>query len=421
MVDFRPFRALYYDSNKVGSLDDVIVPPYDVISERDKKQFFKKSPFNFARIILGSSKDQYASVGKTFRKWIKEGVFLKSDPAFYVWEQQFLKEGQFLTRFGVVSAVALRDFRKGNILPHENTFAAPIEDRLRILKACQANLSPIFMTYDDPRRELEEKLFKCCQTHRLDGQRPDGQRPDGPFLEFKDTEGVRSLIYKIEDKAMVKFIHQFFLKKKLYIIDGHHRFATALFYSEQKKSSGGGGFDQVLSVIINMGDPALVVYPIYRLLKPHRLFYKENYLRTLRKDFKIKQTSKVVPLKRREWGIQFFEDSSFYILTVTPQKLKWLMKEMKLHLAVKNLDVAILQEKIIPKEVSKNIRYVRGMGERLGLAEADLRRGKYVVLWRVNAPTIEELKKVAEARQVMPAKSTFFYPKVLSGALIRPF
>ena len=210
MTDVRPFCALYYNKNKVGSLDDVIVPPYDVISERDKKQFFKKSPFNYARIILGSSKNQYASVGKTFRRWVEEDVFLRSDPAFYVWEQQFSKEGQILKRFGLVSAVALKDFRRGNILPHENTFDAPIQDRLRILKACQANLSPIFMTYHDPQRALEKKLFKWCRTLG-----PDGPRPKGPFLKFKDKQGVESRIFKIEDKTVMKFIRQFFLKKKL--------------------------------------------------------------------------------------------------------------------------------------------------------------------------------------------------------------
>jgi len=213
MPNVRPFKGIYYNKKKVGSLSNVIVPPYDVISEAEKREFFKKSPYNFVRIILGKSKTAgYAPVAKTYLQWRKKGVLIQDErPRFYFWEQTFKIGKKSYKRKGIVTAVALNEFKKGNILPHEKTFAGPKEDRLQIMKACHANLSPIFMMYDDAGMPLEKKIIRKSKK---------------PFLVIKDRIGT-SKLWKIEDKNLERDIEKTLKNKKLYIIDGHHRFATA--------------------------------------------------------------------------------------------------------------------------------------------------------------------------------------------------
>lgn len=409
MAEICPFRALYYDQKKVKGLEKVIVPPYDVISDEEKKAFFKKSRFNFARIILGNKRDRYQSVAKTFRQWQKDGILVEDDlERFYFLEQSFLKKGKILKRRGIVAAVSLDDFKKGKILPHEATLKAPKLDRLEILTACQSNLSPIFMMYGDPKRSLDKKILKRCQR---------------PFLKMKDSQGGSVKIWKIEDLQLEAWIQRELLKKNLYIIDGHHRFATALTFYEmgKKQSKRERSHRYVLSVLANMNDPAVVIYPIYRFLKRVKGFHKKRYLSSLKMYFNIRKMRGRGDLKKHQWGILFRNDPYFYLLSIGKTKKNLLKKKLQGHAVVKGLDVSVLQNVIIPKTYDSEIRYVRGMGERLRKAIRDVRKGEYEALWMVNAPTMDDLKRVSDARQTMPPKSTFFYPKLLSGLLIRSF
>ena len=407
MANIHPFKALYYNPAKVRNLDRVIVPPYDVISESEKKMFLKMSRFNYAHIILGKDRRLgYQGVARLFDQWQRAKVLIEDTrDFFYVWEQAFLKGSKRVRRRGIVAAVALADFKKAKILPHEKTFSAPKADRLKLLKACRANLSPVFMMCQDGDAELKKRIRDHCRT---------------PLMRFKDTGGVLSRIWRIEDAGLARQIQKRFQRKTFYIVDGHHRFATALKFSGQQGKRIKGA-QSVLSVIVDMQDPSIVVYPIFRILKRVKDFHKERYLKSLEPYFIIQKKIKETRLGRHQWGIWFRKDPHFYEVTLKSGSEKSVNKKMKGHAAVKQLDVAILQQIVIPKKFHIDIRYVRGVGPRLKEVLQKLWRGDYEAVWAVNAPTVKQLKRVADARQIMPAKSTFFYPKVLSGALIRRF
>src|SRR3989338_8448937 len=285
MANVRPFKALYYNPKKVRHLENIFVPPYDVISEKERKLFFKKIPYNFARIILGkTTHNGYETVRQRFQAWQAQKIFIEdSMEHFYFWEQKFLDQGQWVCRKGIVAAVALDDFYQGKIRPHEKTLEAPKADRLKILKACQANLSPVFMMYEDSQRILEKEIMRNC--HK-------------PFITMRDSTGVWNKLWKIEKEEISHRIQKVFASKNVYIIDGHHRFATALKYQKEFSSSRKSEkpWDFILSVITNMSDPALVIYPIYRALPKGGPFDKESYLKSLEKFFTIYKRKKFKPL-----------------------------------------------------------------------------------------------------------------------------
>ncbi len=395
MANVRPFKALYYNSKKNLKLENVFVPPYDVISEKERKLFFKKSPYNFARIILGkTAHDGYETVRRRFKQWQAHSILIE-DPKenFYFWEQKFLDQGRWVCRKGIVAAVALEDFFTGKIRPHEKTLDAPKADRLKILKACQANLSPVFMMYEDPHLILEKEIVKHCQK---------------PFIKMRDLSGVWNTVWKIENEQLLKKIQTVFSSKNLYIIDGHHRFATALKYRRS---------DFILSVITNMSDPALVIYPIYRALPKMSHFDKASYLKNLENFFITHKKKIFKKLVRNHWGIFFHGDPYFYELVGKNRRA--LGSQVREPKVVQDLDVAILQNVIIPKTFIPQVEYIKGGGKALKMALEDLRKGQYEILWLTTAPTVQQVKQVADHKAIMPPKSTFFYPKLLSGPLIR--
>lgn len=397
MANVRPFKALYYNSKKVRHLEKVFVPPYDVISKKEQKVFFKKSPYNFARLILGkTAHGGYQTVRKRFQTWQDQKILIEdSREHFYFWEQRFLNQGQWISRKGIVAAVALDDFYQAKIRPHEKTLDAPKADRLEILRACQANLSPVFMMYEDPSQCLEKEIMKHC--HK-------------PFIAMRDSNGVWNKIWKVENERVSRRIQKILGSKNLYIIDGHHRFATALHYrKEQGDFSQNKPWDFILSVITNMSDPALVIYPIYRALPQGVPFDKEAYLKNLEKYFYIykkKQFKKLIP---NHWGVFFHKDPYFYELVCKNKRS--LVAHLKGATVVKKLDVALLQNVIIPNAVLPHLEYIKGGEKSLNKVQA---------VWLTTAPTVQQVKSVADHKAIMPPKSTFFYPKLLSGPLIRP-
>lgn len=401
MVRIEPFKGLYYNSQKV-KLKNVFVPPYDVISEEEKKAYFKKSPYNYARIILGKDEERgYEKAEKLFQEWQTKKILIEdTSNCFYLWQQKFKHEGKLKKRFELLASVLLDDFKKGQILPHEKTLDAPKSDRLEILKATKANLSPVFMMVEDPDKFLEKLLSPKKQA----------------FIHMKDEKGVEHTLWRIADTELQKKIQNFFEKKTLYIVDGHHRFATALNY-QLLSSSRGSNF--VLTAITNMSDPSLVIDPIYRVLKSSEDFFwnKESYLRKLHEDFVIRKKKTISQLKKNTWGIMFSKDTFFYELS--PKNVEGLLKAMVGAFVVRDLDVSILEQKIIPQEVKEYISYIRGSGKPLKEAFQELKKGKLLALWMAKAPNVFQVKAVADHHEIMPPKSTYFYPKILSGPIIR--
>ncbi|OGQ14985.1 MAG: hypothetical protein A3B70_04255 [Deltaproteobacteria bacterium RIFCSPHIGHO2_02_FULL_40_11] len=402
MVSVHPFKALHYHPKHV-TLKKVCVPPYDVISNDEKKKFLKQSPYNFSRIILGKDKTGYKTASRRFQSWQDRHILIQDEKeGFYFWEQTFLFQGKKVVRSGLMCGVSLHDFFKGGIRPHENTFEAPKSDRMEILKACQANLTPIFMMYDDPKKVIEKKILP---------------RLESPVLRMTDAFGVKHRIWKIEALDQKQEIQKVLSQKNLYILDGHHRFATALkYYTQHKKQNSAHA---VMSFITNLCSPGLKVYAIDRILPFDQDFSKGAYLKKLQNEFKIQQSKKRVQPGIRKWVIRFSKDPIFYVLK--PKNLKKIMASISNPKVIRDLDVAILHEKIIPSKIQSNLKYLRGMPEYRKRLFKEVSRGQHSAIWMCAAPNLKQLKAVSDAALVMPAKSTYFYPKLLSGLLIRPF
>lgn len=401
MANLYPFKALFYNQHFISNLARVCVPPYDVISAEEHKQFLKKSPYNFVRIILGKDASGYQHVKDRFERWQKDKVIISDQGHyFYYWVQHFRHQGKRWTRKGLVGCSVLDDFKTGKILPHENTLAAPKADRLEILKACKANLTPIFMMYEDPRFTLDA-LIAEAKPKRV--------------IRFRDADGIVQEVWKLTEKRMYPKLQNFFQEKEFFILDGHHRFATALNYQERHRQVLGS--NRVMTFVTNRCDPGLVVYPIYRLLKPTIGFDSHHYLESLKEDFKIEKSRGVKVLKAGTWGVMFQKDPYFYSLTAKhPRKLR---ESMKVPSAIRPLDITVLDHVILPPKVKSLIEYKRGMPAYIETSRQQLRQGKLAAMWFVRAPSLKELVAVSREHTTMPPKSTYFYPKLLSGVLIR--
>jgi len=251
----QPFKGLCYNPAKIA-YENVIAPPYDVISDRQKKALEERSPYNIVRLILGArdeSPERYERVKTLLNNWIHEGVFrFDTKPAVYFYIQDYdLEDGSRLTRKGFIALCKLESFSSGKISPHEMTHKKQIDDRLMLLRASQANLSPIFSLYSDPNMTINETFMAKHQ--------------DDPLLDTTDEDNVRHRFYRVTDPEALSLAVKVLSEKKLLIADGHHRYATALAYrNEMRKvtgnSSGQAPFDYVMMYFTNTHDKGLTFF-----------------------------------------------------------------------------------------------------------------------------------------------------------------
>ncbi|MFQ5957018.1 MAG: DUF1015 family protein, partial [Candidatus Brocadiales bacterium] len=261
MATIAPFRGYRYNPEKIEDLSQVICPPYDVISPRAREEFYDRHIHNIIRIILGKDlpgdtefRNKYTRAAQFLKSWQEEEI-LQRDPqaSIYAYEQEFSIEGKMLTRRGFIALVKLEDLRTGSIFPHENTLPKKKEDRLRLMRACRANLSPVFALYPEENTEVYETL------------RPATSAP--PEIDLMWTDGTRNRVWPISDWATIETVSKFMDKKPLFIADGHHRYEVALSFSNEVKGSLGGRADYVMMMLVSMNDPGLFILPIHRLVR----------------------------------------------------------------------------------------------------------------------------------------------------------
>ena len=420
-IEVKPLNALVYNQQKVD-MKDVIAPPYDVISSKYRAELYERSPYNITRLILSNAENPYEDAANSFHKWINDEILIKNEkPVILYLVQKYKLNGKEITRKGFIARNKIEDFSTKNILPHEFTMSGPKEDRLKLTKACKANFSQIFMVYSDPEKKIENAVDLTST----------------PFIDVTDDNGVRNIVWKIEDEPTIKLIEDVLKDKTLLIADGHHRYETAMNYRNFLGETAGEA-NYVMSYFTNMDDD-LLIYPTHRIITK----WIEPYvlLETVKKYFDVKDYTFTGANKaevKKEFlsaieksaeekismGLYMKNVNKFYLLTLR-ENVDEILDEYKVPEVLKNLDLTVLHKVIITKELGfteeeqmaqDGIKYIKVENEAFDMIDMGRAEASFIMAY----PKIEDIKRISSAGYRMPQKSTYFYPKLLSGIVINP-
>jgi uncharacterized protein (DUF1015 family) len=415
MADVEPLRALHYDLERTGGLQEVVAPPYDVISPEDRTELEARSPYNVVRIDLPVGEDPYGFAAEQLATWRKQGVIVRDEqPAVWVLEQDYTgPDGALRQRRGFLARVRVEEYGPGRIRPHERTHPGPKEDRLNLTRATRANLSPIFSLFDDADDTVTKALERITQTE--------------PWGQATDEDGTVNRLWRVADPDLLAEITGAAKPAELLIADGHHRYETARVYAEE--IGGEGPQRYVLMCLVALEDPGLTVFPTHRLLRGLRPDQHETLANALRTNFEIEpldSTRDLTPAYGQPVSFGYI-DAHFrkpWRLTLKDQAIA--DEALSDHAEpYRRLDTAVLEALILKGALNMSdedidhmagLDYARDFDHALSLVESGARDAAFFV-----APTpIEEVRAVAAAGESMPPKSTYFFPKVPTGLLFNP-
>lgn len=431
MVDVSPFRGWRYDVSQVGDLSDVITPPYDVIDDKFQDQLYKQHPCNFIRLELNRSEPsdvdanaKYGRAAEFLKHWKLDGVLLQEpEDALYVYSQEFTWEGKTFVRSGFLARIRLEEFGTGNVFPHEQTLSGPKLDRLMLIRATNANLSPIFGLYPDETASVQKALDDVCLKLT-------------PSLA-KDHLGVIHRLWVVKDHQVISQVKAGLRDKPVFIADGHHRYETALNYRRELKAAGKLTDDLspanfVLMHFVGMQDPGLQILPTHRLVSglPNGLT-SEQVAGALKSHCDVEVIGKGDKAAEEAWGLIEADGGQNVFGFGTGSDGTWLFARItdgspmaKLAAehspAWRSLGVSLLHKLLLEELIFKQVggepkfQYVHRLDETTSALNA-----KSHQLGCLVAPaTIEHVRIIAAGRETMPPKSTYFYPKLLSGMVV---
>ena len=430
MAEIIPFKALRYDPHQV-KLDDVVTQPYDKITGEMQDRYYELSPHNLVRIILGKRLETdnanfsvYTRAAEYLHDWRSGGV-LKQDaePSFYLYSQNFTVPGtrEMAERRGLIALGRIQDYSEGVVFPHERTLAKPREDRLNLLRATRAHFGQIFMLYSDPTARVERLL-----------ERPAEEEPD---ISVLDEYEVLHRVWRISDPQLIAAVQDAMREKKLLIADGHHRYETSLAYRNEQRekkpgATPGAAHEFVMMTLIRMESRGLVVLPTHRVIEGLPSYDREKMLEAARHFFSIDRIDLRSESRSATTLLGEAGEAGTSFVAVTRQG-PYLMRAKKraVHDALaslsarqRELDVVqlhrIMLERVleISEEAIRNqehVVYERDASE----AISRVRQGANVA-FLMNPARIEQVRDIAFAGEVLPQKSTDFYPKLLSGLTI---
>jgi uncharacterized protein (DUF1015 family) len=419
----RPFRGLLYDAAVVGPIASVVAPPYDVVGPEEQKRLYDASPFNVIRLDLSRESDRYWSASRTFGEWRAQGALARDrDPAFYLYAQRHqLKSGEQHERFGFFARLHLEEFTSGRVLPHEKTLASPKADRLALQRACRANLSSIFGLYSAPGFSLVEAVRATLEVP--------------PWTDFKDAASVRHRLWRLTDEGIHATLARRLEARTVYIADGHHRYETALRYRDEMRAetgrrSGEEPFDYVLAYLVNMDEPGLVVLPTHRLLRELPVAAR-TLVERLRGCFRVEEVPRsagrsgfISRLRcgagERRIGMVLSGEDRFFVLATRDGESD---ERLAGSTALRRLDVTLLHGLVLEGPASilaLDVHHEAEAGRLVYSKDEDeaiarVESGEFAASFLLNATRVDEVRAVAEAGETMPEKSTYFYPKILTG------
>jgi uncharacterized protein (DUF1015 family) len=439
MASIVPFRGIRYAANRGRSLGQLLAPPYDLVSQEQRDELLRRSPHNIIHLTLGEDRpgdgpqaNKYTRAAESWAAWAAQGV-VKQDPtpSIYPLEQTFwAPDGRNLRRRGFMAAVRLQEFREGIIVPHEKTLVAPKADRLELIKAVRANLSPIFGIYRDEPGATVKALGAA-----LDAE---------PVAETDSDDGVHHRLWRTDAPEVVDALQRLLAEKRVFIADGHHRYETALVYRRMIAEANpglpdDGGHHYILMFLCPMSDPGLVLFPTHRLIFGLKDLSLDRLLASLARYFTVETLPEDIRRAAgRAWAVSKLAEhggksTAFLMVTAEDQKARVLTLRDDVDVAdaelpqsetLRALDVTVLHSIVLQhilglslrsQENQENVTYVRDAGEAVNRVLS----GEHAVGFLLNPTPIWQVEAVGDAGLTMPQKSTFFSPRLQSGLVMR--
>ncbi len=423
MAHIIPFRAMLYDEEKVGGLDSVVAPPWDVISPELQEELYRRSQLNAVRLIFGKQlpgdnerENRDTRANMFWKKWLQERVLVQdAQPAIYVCRETYsLPTGEKKARWGFIALIRLEEFASGVIHPHENTIARAKTDRMGLIRNCKANFSPILSLYSDPELTIEGTVMPRIG--------------DSPNIMVTNPDGVKREIYRVTQPELIEQVTEKMEQKVVFIADGHHRYETALAFRDEMRRKYPGqtdGWDYVLMYFTNLCNSGLTILPVHRVLKGIAQFDLEKFLSRTEEFFSFESLeyppqNMLNRLQDEEGGtFGLYASDRFFLFKLKDQNLVDEFVTEPKSAQWRRLDVAMLHSLVIRhilgiQPTNTEILYSADAQKVVSLVE----EGQYQLALFLRAITVEQLEAVAGQGERMPPKSTYFYPKVPSGLVM---
>ncbi len=409
-----PFRGLRYNTDKINNIADVIAPPYDVIKPEERIDLEARHKANIIHLILNQPQEddternnQYTRAATLFNQWISDSTLIQDPtPHYYVYDQSFhAPDGKDYTRRALIALIKLEPFENNVILPHEKTHTGPKVDRLNLMRTCHANLSPIFLLYQDPNGDIEQIIQGSTIVNR-------------PLIDCPETFGSTHQLWSLDDAESNHEIQKLFSSKPLLIADGHHRYETALAFRDEMSRQIGidtlPGYDYMMVNLVRMESPGLAVLAIHRLLSNLTTDQIESAIAGLPELFEVHEINSLSNLMEKLGAMK--GNSPAVGMSTSDNKYRLLIPHTQ---SVGQLDVTLVQDTIINKlfkveTLADHISYTAYADE----AVAHVNAGSDRVALLMNPTPVEQVLDVTMAGSVMPQKSTYFYPKMATGFVI---
>lgn len=424
MLTTKPFYAMRFDTAVAGDLKTLCCPPYDIISAAQRDAYLAANEHNIIRLEQPVGENPYQTAGNTLASWLDGGVLHHdSKPGMYLYEEEFAVHGQTRRVQGFISRVKLEEFSKGVVLPHEETLSKAKADRFDLMSATYCNFSQIYSLYFDEDKKVAAVIARHCAA--------------APDEQFTADDGVTHRLWCVYEQSEIAAISALMQDKQVYIADGHHRYETALAFRDHLRETGEIKDEQhpanfVMMMLVNMENDGLVVFPTHRIVKNLEHFDVAEVLRACEQYFTVeaKTGHMDAPLqeayaKGQKSLALYVGKGAWYQLTLKDGAvMDALLPQMSA--AYKNLDVSVLHTLVLERILGidkenmanqLNLRYTRDAHEAAQAVDA----GEANCAFLINPTRVSEIAAVAAANEKMPQKSTYFYPKLITGMVMNHF
>lgn len=409
MAFIKPFRALHYNSNLISQIENLICPAYDIIPDDEVQIYIQNHKNNIVNLEKPVGPDCYDHAGKTLLSWQNDGTLVQDvSNSIYIYEENFEIEGVKKSIRGIICLVKLEDFTSKVVIPHEKTHSNAKNDRFELLKATNCNFSPIFSLYNDDNKKITNIVNKFSRQK--------------PFINFMDDKKISHTLWKISDYDAISTICHAFKNKKLYIADGHHRYETALNYKKylqtNKSDNSQSSSNFVMMYLVDINSPGLTILPTHRMIKNISNFSPTSIIEQCENSFKVKKLA----LKDIKSTLRSTDSHNIHSIGFYFGGDNYFQLENK-SLPRKILDVDILQDLILEPifnlnsnspQIQSNIDYTTDLNYAISAVKSNICQCAFIM----NPTTIEQILHKTKNFEKMPQKSTYFYPKPITGLVI---
>ena len=423
MALLKPFKAMRF-SEGAGDIASLVCPPYDIVSDKQREKLLEKNEHNLIKLELARGENAYKEAAKTTKEWLESEILCCDEKdGIYIYEEKFTVKGKAYSLKGFVSLVRLYEFSEGVVLPHEYTLSKAKQDRFNLMTETGCSFSQIYSLYMDPEKTVSSKIEELSKREA--------------DISFTDDEGITHNLWCVYDKEDIDFVTAQMADRKIYIADGHHRYETALNFARANAkdlSDDGERINYCMMMLVNMESDGLVVFPTHRVLHSLEGFDAKEMLGRCKADFELCEDLPLSEMQPRldsayekgEKAFAFYSgNASFTLLTL---KNKEIMKELlpDMSEASQNLDVSVLHNLILERLFGidkenmanqKNLTYMRDIEDAIAAVDS----GEANCAFLINPTLVTEIRDVAAAGEKMPQKSTYFYPKIITGLVMNKF